>query len=183
MNDFIAQLTAWTGQVAGALWGSGVTLLILLGTGLYLTLRMGLVQIRGFRHSVALISGGYDNPKHEGQISHFQALATALSATVGTGNIAGVATAISLGGPGALFWMWVTAFFGMATKFTECTLSMKTRIILTGGSAAGGPMYSIERGLGRRWKPIRNKQRKSKRRTRQPNLEESSTYWTAIRMV
>ena len=115
MNEFIARLTEWSGQLAGALWGSGLTLLILLGMGLYLTLRMGLVQIRGFRHSVALISGGYDNPAHEGQISHFQALATALSATVGTGNIAGVATAISLGGPGALFWMWVTAFFGMDT--------------------------------------------------------------------
>jgi len=147
MNEFIAQLTAWTGQVAGALWGSGLTLLILLGMGLYLTLRMGLVQVRGFRHSVALISGGYDNPEHEGQISHFQALATALSATVGTGNIAGVATAISLGGPGALFWMWVTAFFGMATKFTECTLALNFRRVGAGGEVAGGPMYTLLHGL------------------------------------
>jgi AGCS family alanine or glycine:cation symporter len=147
MNDLLEQLTTWTGQVANALWGSGLTLLILLGMGLYLTLRMGLIQVRGFRHSIALISGGYDNPEHEGQISHFQALATALSATVGTGNIAGVATAISLGGPGALFWMWVTAFFGMATKFTECTLALNFRQIDSTGAIAGGPMYTLLNGL------------------------------------
>jgi len=147
MDSFVAQLTAWSGQLAGLLWGNALTLILLLGMGLYLTVRMGLVQIRGFRHSIALISGGYDNPEHEGQISHFQALATALSATVGTGNIAGVATAISLGGPGALFWMWVTAFFGMATKFTECTLSLKFRQINGKGDIAGGPMYTLLNGL------------------------------------
>ena len=147
MSNLVDQLTAWTGQAAGVLWGSGVTLLVLLGMGLYLTLRMGLIQVRGFRHSIALISGGYDNPGHEGQISHYQALATALSATVGTGNIAGVATAISLGGPGALFWMWVTAFFGMATKFTECTLAVRFRTIDSSGEIAGGPMYTLLNGL------------------------------------
>jgi AGCS family alanine or glycine:cation symporter len=147
MSDLLEQLTAWTGQVANTLWGSGLTLLILLGMGLYLTLRMGLIQVRGFRHSIELISGAYDNPQHEGQISHFQALATALSATVGTGNIAGVATAISLGGPGALFWMWVTAFFGMATKFTECTLALRFRRVDATGTVAGGPMYTLLNGL------------------------------------
>ena len=100
MSDPIAVLTGWTGDLAGLLWGNGLTLLVLLGMGLYLTLRMGFVQIRGFRHSVELVSGRYSCSTDAGQISHFQALSTALSATVGTGNIAGVATAISLGGPG-----------------------------------------------------------------------------------
>jgi AGCS family alanine or glycine:cation symporter len=127
---------------------------LLVGTGLITTFRLAWIQVRYFRHGLRVIRGEYDDPEHEGDLSHFQALTTALSATVGIGNIAGVATAIHYGGPGALFWMWVTAVFGMALKFTECTLSMKTRIILPGGSAAGGPMYSIERGLGRRWKPL-----------------------------
>jgi len=146
-SDLLQKLTDWSGQLAGLLWGNGLTLIILLGMGLYLTLRMGLVQIRGFRHSLALISGAYNRPEHEGQITHFQALSTALSATVGTGNIAGVATAISLGGPGALFWMWVTAFFGMATKFTECTLALRFRRIGPDGEVAGGPMYTLLNGL------------------------------------
>ena len=147
MSDLVGKLTAWSGDLAGLLWGNGLTLVILLGMGLYLTIRLGLVQIRGFRHSVALISGAYHCPEHEGQITHFQALSTALSATVGTGNIAGVATAISLGGPGALFWMWMTAFFGMATKFTECTLALKFRQIDEHGEISGGPMYTLLNGL------------------------------------
>jgi len=140
-------LTELSGQLSGLLWGSPVTLLVLLGTGIYLTIRMRFVQIRGFRHSLQLISGKYHDPAHPGEVSHFQALATALSATVGTGNIAGVATAISLGGPGALFWMWVTAFFGMATKFTECTLSLKFREVDENGNISGGPMYTLFHGL------------------------------------
>ena len=144
--DFFAQLTEWTGALSGLLWGNPLTLLVLLGTGLYLTIRMGLVQVRGFRHSVQLIAGKYSSPRDQGEVSHFQALSTALSATVGTGNIAGVATAISLGGPGALFWMWVTAVFGMATKFTECTLSLKFREVAPDGSIAGGPMYTLLHG-------------------------------------
>ncbi|VAW78805.1 probable sodium/alanine symporter [hydrothermal vent metagenome] len=147
MDEFIQTLTDWSGQLAGLLWGNALTLALLLGMGLYLTLRMGLVQFKGFRHSLALISGAYDQPHHEGQITHFQALSTALSATVGTGNIAGVATAISLGGPGALFWMWVTAFFGMATKFVECTLSLRFREVREDGTIAGGPMYTLLHGL------------------------------------
>ncbi|MDH3985872.1 MAG: alanine:cation symporter family protein, partial [Gammaproteobacteria bacterium] len=105
------QLTEWSGQLSGLLWGNILTLGILLGTGLYLTIRMGLIQVRGFTHAAALISGKYDRKTDGGEVTHFQALATALSATIGTGNIAGVATAITLGGPGALFWMWLTAFF------------------------------------------------------------------------
>jgi AGCS family alanine or glycine:cation symporter len=143
----VDRLTELSGQLSGLLWGNGLTLLVLLGMGLYLTVRMGLVQFSGFRHSLALVSGRYNRPEHEGQISHFQALSTALSATVGTGNIAGVATAISLGGPGALFWMWVTAFLGMATKFTECTLAVKFREVGVSGEVSGGPMYTLLNGL------------------------------------
>ena len=145
--DFFQQLTDWTGQLSGLLWGNPVTLVLLLGIGLYLTLRMGLIQLRGFRHAASLISGKYNCPTDAGEVSHFQALSTALSATVGTGNIAGVATAISLGGPGALFWMWITAVFGMATKFTECTLALKFRQVSPDGEVAGGPMYTLLHGL------------------------------------
>lgn len=147
MQASIDWLTAFSGQIAGLLWGNPLTLLLLLGTGLYLTLRLGLIQLRGFRHATQLVGGRYNDPSHQGEVSHFQALATALSATVGTGNIAGVATAITLGGPGALFWMWMTAFFGMATKFTECTLALKFREVAPDGSVAGGPMYTLLHGV------------------------------------
>lgn len=143
----LEKLTELTGQISGLLWGSPLTLLILLGTGIYLTIRLRLVQVAGFKHSLQLISGKYDRHDDSGEVSHFQALSTALSATIGTGNIAGVATAISLGGPGALFWMWVTAFIGMATKFTECTLSLKFREVDADGRTAGGPMYTLLNGL------------------------------------
>jgi AGCS family alanine or glycine:cation symporter len=147
MEPLLARLTELTGSLAGLLWGNPITLLLLLGIGLYLTLRMGLVQLRGFRHATHILGGRYSDPSHQGEVSHFQALATALSATVGTGNIAGVATAITLGGPGALFWMWMTAFFGMATKFAECTLALKFREVAPDGSVAGGPMYTLLHGL------------------------------------
>ncbi len=140
-------MTQWSGDLSGLLWNNYLTLAFLVGTGLYLTIRLGLVQIFGFRHSLALISGRYSSHKDVGEVSHFQALATALSATVGTGNIAGVATAIALGGPGALFWMWVTAFIGMATKFAECSLSLKFREVDPDGKVAGGPMYTLMHGL------------------------------------
>ncbi len=137
-------------------WPPALPLIVVLlvGTGIVTTLRLGWVQVRLFRHGLRVVRGDYDDPEHDGDLSHFQALTTALSATVGIGNIAGVATAIHYGGPGAVFWMWVTAVFGMALKFTECTLGIRYRILLPGGSAAGGPMYSIERGLGRRFKPL-----------------------------
>jgi len=147
MENLLDQLTAWTGSLAGLLWNNPITLIALLGTGLYLTLRIGFVQIRGFRHAINLIGGHYSSHKDVGEVSHFQALTTALSATVGTGNIAGVATAISLGGPGALFWMWMTAFFGMATKFAECTLALKFREVDRDGKISGGPMYTLLHGL------------------------------------
>ncbi len=142
----LEKMVQWTGELSGILWGSWITLAVLLGVGLYLTLRLGFVQLRGFRHSVHIIRGKYASKDDPGDVSHFQALATALSATVGTGNIAGVATAISLGGPGALFWMWVTAILGMATKFTESTLALKFREIDEHG-VSGGPMYTLLHGL------------------------------------
>jgi AGCS family alanine or glycine:cation symporter len=148
--EFIQQLTDWTGTISGLLWGNRLTLIILLGTGLYLTIRMGLIQLRGFRHATELVSGKYSSHADVGEVSHYQALSTALSATVGTGNIAGVATAISLGGPGALFWMWVTALLGMATKFTECTLALRFRQVSPDGKVAGGPMYTLLHGLNMR---------------------------------
>ena len=137
-------------------WPDAMPLIVvlLLGTGIVTTFRLGWVQVRRFLHGVRVIRGEYDDPSHDGDISHFQALSTALSATIGIGNIAGVATAIHYGGPGALFWMWVTAVFGMGLKYTECTLSMKYRTLMPDGEVAGGPMYSIERGLGNRWKPL-----------------------------
>ncbi|MGD8483798.1 MAG: sodium:alanine symporter family protein [Thioalkalispiraceae bacterium] len=143
----INQLTEWTGNLAGQLWGSKLAVAILVGTGLYLTLRLRFVQFRGFRHSIELISGKYDKKDDPGEVSHFQALSTALSATVGTGNIAGVATAIALGGPGAVFWMWITALVGMATKYASCTLALKFRHFHPDGSVSGGPMYTLLHGL------------------------------------
>jgi AGCS family alanine or glycine:cation symporter len=143
---------------SGFVWGwpaaFPLIVALLLGAGLYVTLRLAFLQVRAFGHGWKVVTGRYDDPSHDGDISHFQALATALSATVGIGNIAGVATAIHYGGPGALFWMWVTAFFGMALKYVECTLSMKYRVFDEKGEAAGGPMYYIERGLGKSWKPM-----------------------------
>lgn len=125
---------------------------ILLVFGLYITIRMRFIQLRKFGHGLKVVTGFYDDPEDEGDINHFQALTTALSATVGTGNIVGVALAIHYGGPGALFWMWVTAVFGMAIKFTEVTLAQEYRGTNPDGTVSGGPMYYIERGLGDNWK-------------------------------
>jgi AGCS family alanine or glycine:cation symporter len=138
-------------QVDDFLW-SYVLVTLLLGTGIYLTARMRLVQVRGLWHGIKLTAGVYDRPDDPGDLKHFHALSTALSATVGIGNIAGVAIAIQKGGPGALFWMWMTAALGMATKFTCCTLAVKFRNTNPDGTVSGGPMYYIENGLGKNWK-------------------------------
>ncbi|MCC2607291.1 alanine/glycine:cation symporter family protein [Planctobacterium marinum] len=124
---------------------------VLLGTGLYFTLYLKFPQIRYFRHALRIVSGKYDKKTDEGDTSHFQALATALSGTVGTGNISGVALAIFLGGPAALLWMWVTAFLGMTTKFVEVTLSHKYREKTEDGTMAGGPMYFMDKRLNMKW--------------------------------
>ena len=113
----------------------------------FLTVRMGFINIRGFRHAIDVVRGTYDNPDDEGEVSHFQALASALSATVGLGNIAGVAIAVSVGGPGAIFWMIVAALFGMTAKFTECTLGQKYRVVDEEGAVSGGPMRYLKAGL------------------------------------
>ncbi|NIR46003.1 MAG: sodium:alanine symporter family protein [Gemmatimonadetes bacterium] len=133
----------------------------LLGTGLFLTVRLGFLQLRELGHGFAVTSGIYDDPAEPGDVSHFQALTTALSATVGIGNIAGVALAIHWGGPGALFWMWITALVGMATKYSEVTLAQRYRDVEKDldpykweGTVSGGPMYYIERGLGLAWRPL-----------------------------
>lgn len=126
--------------------------LVLLSFGLFITFRLGFIQIRRLGHGFKVVTGFYDDPDDEGDINHFQALTTALSATVGIGNIAGVALAIHYGGPGALFWMWVTALLGMAIKYTEVTLAQEYRSQNPDGSVSGGPMYYIEKGLGPNWK-------------------------------
>ena len=143
-------------EIGPTIFGEEVALMVilLLGVGFYLTIRTGFIQITRLAHGFGVTSGKYDDPDDPGDVSHFQALTTALSATVGIGNIAGVAMAIHWGGPGALFWMWVTAFLGMATKYSEVTLAQKYRIEDEQGTVAGGPMYYIERGLGPKWKPV-----------------------------
>jgi len=118
-----------------------------------LTVYMGFIQFRGMKHSIDLIRGVYSNPEDAGEVSHFQALATALSGTVGLGNIAGVAVAVSLGGPGATFWMILAGLCGMAAKFTECTLGVKYREEFPDGRVSGGPMYYLSKGLAEQGRP------------------------------
>lgn len=133
------------------IWGAPL-MILLVGTGIFLTIRLRGLQFRGLWHSLylALIKRKEEGAA-EGDISHFQALMTALAATVGTGNIAGVATAIAAGGPGALFWMWITGLFGMATKYGEAVLAVKYREVDEFGTMSGGPMYYISKGLGWKW--------------------------------
>jgi AGCS family alanine or glycine:cation symporter len=114
---------------------------------IFFTVKMKFINLRGFKHAIELVSGKFSNPDDKGEVSHFQALATALSATVGLGNIAGVAVAISLGGPGATFWMILAGLLGMSSKFVECTLGVKYRQIDKDGNVSGGPMYYLSQGL------------------------------------
>jgi len=144
-------MTNFLGKVAGYIWSMPLVIL-LVGTGIYFSIRLIFPQLRRIGHSIAITRGKYDDPSDAGDITHFQALCAALSATVGVGNIAGVATALHAGGPGALFWMWVSAFFGMVTKYAECTLSQKYRVVHSDGTVSGGPMYYIEKGLGKNFK-------------------------------
>lgn len=137
--------------VDGFVWGPPL-MILLMGTGILLTVRLGLLQVVKLPKALQLIFSARN--KGDGDVSSFQALCTALAATVGTGNIVGVATAIKLGGPGALFWMWLAAFFGMATKYAEGVLAVKYRTYDDNGNASGGPMYYIEQGLGKKFKPM-----------------------------
>ncbi|AVB76706.1 sodium/alanine symporter AgcS [Methanococcus maripaludis] len=140
--DFVSLVNT----VNSFVWGPYM-LVLLLGTGIFLTLRLGFMQIHTLPYALKLAFSKHQDETSEGDISHFQALMTALAATIGTGNIAGVATAYVLGGPGAIFWMWVTAFFGMATKYAEAVLAIKYRTVDDNGEMAGGPMYFLEKGL------------------------------------
>jgi alanine or glycine:cation symporter, AGCS family len=129
-----------------------IIILWLIFGAVFFTFFMRFVNIKGFRHAIALVRGKYDNPKDAGEVSHFQALATALSGTVGLGNIAGVAVAIAIGGAGATLWMIIAGFLGMSSKFTECTLGVKYRNIDKKGEVSGGPMYYLSKGLAKRGK-------------------------------
>ena len=146
------QMTEWLQALNGLVWGVPMVVLIL-GTGFYLQLRLGGMPLRNIGYGFRMIwKSRTVNDKDSGDISPFAALMTALSATVGTGNIAGVATAIAVGGPGAVFWMWMTALVGMATKFAEVVLAVQYREQNAKGEWVGGPMYAIKNGLGPRWR-------------------------------
>lgn len=147
------QLEILTGEFVGIVWGIPLVLALCF-SGLFFTVYFGFPQIRFFMHAIQVVSGKFDNPEDRGEISHFQALCSALSATVGLGNIAGVAVAISLGGPGAVFWLWVAGFIGMATKFTEVILALNFREVDSKGEVHGGPMYTIKNGLSKKFYPV-----------------------------
>lgn len=144
VTEFFNMLSKWV-------WGPYM-LALLVGTGIFLSVRMRFLQIRKLPYALKLVfSKNEGNAEEEGDITPFQALTTALAATIGTGNIAGVATALAAGGPGAIFWMWITALFGMATKYAEAILAVKYRTVDEKGEISGGPMYYIEKGLGWKW--------------------------------
>lgn len=147
MLEFLTQLDAFV-------WGPPL-LILLVGTGIFLSFRLGMLQVTQLPRALKLIFKA-DDKEGAGDISSFAALSTALAATIGTGNIVGVATAIKMGGPGALFWMWVAAFFGMATKYAEGVLAIRYRVKDEKGAASGGPMYYIVNGMGEKWRPLAN---------------------------
>jgi len=147
MNTFSQVLEFLTYYLVESYWFPA----FLIGSGIFFTFYLGFPQIKYFKHGWRILSGKYVKTGTEGETTPFQALTTALSGTVGTGNIGGVALAIFLGGPAAIFWMWITAFFGMTTKFVEVTLAHKYREKLPDGSIAGGPMFYIENGLNMKW--------------------------------
>ncbi|RHM57211.1 sodium:alanine symporter family protein [Mitsuokella sp. AF33-22] len=147
MESFIPILNA----IDSFMWGPPL-ITLLVGTGIFLTIRLKLLQVFRLPHALRLIFKAQNNGR--GDVSSFKALCVALAATVGTGNIVGVATAVKVGGPGALFWMWVAAFFGMATKYSEGLLAVKFRSVDEKGDIAGGPMFYIRNGMGEKWKPL-----------------------------
>lgn len=146
IDEFISRLSS-------IVWGLPL-LILLMGGGLYLLIRIRFLPFRYLGHAIAVLRGKYDNENDAGEITHFQALTTALSATVGMGNIAGVAVAIAIGGPGAVFWMWVSAVIGMSTKFFTGSLAILYRGRDSEGNIQGGPMYFITEGLGKKWLPL-----------------------------
>ena len=147
MFEFLDHLLS---DMASLAWGLPL-LILLMGGGLYLLFRIHFIPFRYLGHAIAILRGKFDNESDAGEITHFQALTTALSATVGMGNISGVAVAIAIGGPGAVFWMWVSAIIGMSTKFFTASLAVMFRGTDSAGEIQGGPMYFIREGLGRKW--------------------------------
>lgn len=135
------------------IWGAPI-LILLLGGGFYFLIYSRLTPLRYIGHAISILSGKYDNDNEPGQLKHYQALSTALAGTVGMGNISGVAVAITMGGPGAIFWMWVSALLGISTKFFTCTLAIMFRGKDDSGEVQGGPMYFITEGLGNKWRPV-----------------------------
>lgn len=146
MGEWFADITA---ELSGFVWGLPL-IIFLVGTGIFLTIRLSFFSFRMLPHSLKMLFTKQDD-KSAGDISHFQAVMTALAATVGTGNVVGVATAVVIGGPGAVFWMWMTALVGMATKYAEGILGVKYRQKNAKGEMSGGPMYYLEHGLGQKW--------------------------------
>jgi len=151
--DFYNTLDSAMAALAGFLWGTPLVVL-LLGGGIFFAAYSRLVPMLYFKHGIDILLGKYDSDDDPGQITHFEALSSALAGTVGMGNIAGVAVAIHTGGPGAVFWMWITAILGMSTKFFTCTLALMYRGKDDQGEIQGGVMYFIEEGLGRSYKPL-----------------------------
>ena len=149
----MATLDKFLADAANFVWGMPL-IVGLIGLGLVLTVYSGLLPFRMWRHAIDILRGKYDRPDDPGQIDHFQALSTALASTIGMGNIGGVAIAITQGGPGAVFWMWVAAIVGMATKYFTCTLALLYRGKDSLGEVQGGPMYYIEVGLGKKWRVL-----------------------------
>ena len=149
----MSEIESFVSNLASFLWGFPL-LLILIGGGLFLLIYSRLIQFKYFFHAIDILRGKHDDENDIGQISHLGALSTALSATVGMGNIAGVAVAISIGGPGSIFWMWISGVIGMSTKFFTSTLSIMYRGKDSNGDIQGGPMYFITEGLGSKWKPL-----------------------------
>ncbi|WP_271393651.1 alanine/glycine:cation symporter family protein [Aequorivita sinensis] len=147
------KLDSFIAGLASIAWGLPL-LIILIGGGIYLLIRIRFLPFRYLGHAISVLRGKYDDENDEGEITHFQALMTALSSTVGMGNIAGVAVAIAIGGPGAVFWMWVSAVIGMSTKFFTATLAILYRGKDSEGKVQGGPMYFIIEGLGKKWMPM-----------------------------
>ncbi|WP_113922577.1 alanine/glycine:cation symporter family protein [Cognataquiflexum aquatile] len=146
MGDFIIDFSNWIWDIP--------MLALLMGGGLILFIYSGFLPFRYFGHALKVVRGKYDTENVPGQISSQQALSAAIAATVGMGNISGVAIAINMGGPGAIFWMWMSAFVGMATKYFTCSLALMYRGTDTAGVVQGGPMYVIEHGMGKKWKPL-----------------------------
>ena len=143
----MAALESILDSIAGVIWGPFVLIPLLLGTGIYMSFRLGLVQIKGLGSGLSLGLIRRSDEGSSGDVSQYKALATALAATVGTGNIAGVATAIALGGPGAIFWMWVSGFFGMSLKYSESFLAVRFRTIDKRGGRNGGPQHYLQKGI------------------------------------